>query len=1447
LTLNDSGTATVYISDSYTQGSAVVNSSNNGIFLHGKFKNEEVIKPMSAVVEVINAYIQVIHTKPEDYVLEWKRKVKNSMGPSIKHLYPLLPNLKEIMDVKEIYKETDIIENDNIIICLVANLLNSFSNPSLPVVIYLDDLHWADENTFYLLSFMLNISDFQFMSIIGSYRLDEIENSEAFQKFEQQLETGSFPVRKVKLTNFSFEQTNELVCDSLHQSLDTVVPLSEIIFEKTGGNPFFVRRFLQTIHDDHLLWMEPDNLAWKWDLESIKAKSYTTNIVKLLVNKINTLDENCTKFLQIASCYGFAFPSSIFAHFFPFMSEIELQDVLDELVRQQMIAPIPSIQKTSHDNFNTYRDQQPDYQFTHDKLLEAANQSLSFENRKAYHKKIGQNILKNVKGQELEGIHDVFTLANHFNSGFSIDSNGDAQTMYDLNLTAGRNAKKSGSFTVALDYFLRAEDIAKDLPLQSSELRALQLDIASCLQYTQNTDRAEKIYHQIFEEIDDKYEKSIVGEKMINFYANTGRHREAYNLGVRLLRLYRVKIPYSASKPRLILNVIKTKLMTHKLSYTEILHLKQGTDKDHVNIIKLLAALLKSAYQIAPELCIENAIRMVRLSLKNGNTVDSPVGYFSYGGIFLGGVFGNHQSGFDFGNLALELVDRYKSEKQQSEIEFIHGYFCNSWVKGPANSENYYEKAYRSGSVIGDFFHMSCSRAALAENNLLLGNPLLKVLNLSLDFQQFVRESQNHEAMVVLQSVAQASQILHRESFSGLDLSLESFEEATFNDKKDSFSSKHFIHMHYVNKMMLCFHAENKELGMEYADISHGLLGESPGLQHTVFHHFYYVLLAFSDSETATTKVQKVRAKKSLAYLKKAADFNRDVYGAVFLIANSFMYASKNKSALAVESISKAISDLKTRMEVNLLGIAYEHLAKMYLADQNVLQFHETIAFAFDAYRTWGAEAIVSKLNQFLHSTTEFEIPDRRGNQTYMSSTITSHDMDITSVMKFSRAITEEINLGALVNKVVKIMVENTASTRAYLIIKRGDIPYLYASFEGEKIESMQKINMRDFKQTSRYPIGIINYTLRTKSVLLLKNAVKSDFFSTDNYVVLNNTRSVLCQPLLMQQNIIGVLYLESDLSDNQYDARKEQLLQLLSTQIAISIENSLNFEEMEQTVLERTQELNLQKEIIEVKNKEIGDSIQYARTIQEAILPSTQAFAKHFNGHFLLSKPKDVVSGDFFWIEELDDTLLFAVADCTGHGVPAAMLSLVCNNALNRAVRELDKYEPAEILDAASANISATFTGTTNQIKKIQDGMDIALCSYDKKTKRLKYAGANNPVIILRPKGSADGVNEVMCDVIEQKGDKQPVGPYFKSVPFHQFNLQLMSGDVIILSTDGYHDQFGGKNAKKMKQKGFKELLVNMQKFPFNEQLPILEKHFEDWKGNELQIDDVTILGAKV
>ncbi len=288
----------------------------------------------------------------------------------------------------------------------------------------------------------------------------------------------------------------------------------------------------------------------------------------------------------------------------------------------------------------------------------------------------------------------------------------------------------------------------------------------------------------------------------------------------------------------------------------------------------------------------------------------------------------------------------------------------------------------------------------------------------------------------------------------------------------------------------------------------------------------------------------------------------------------------------------------------------------------------------------------------------------------------------------------------------------------------------------------------------------------------------------------------------------------------------------------AIFLMNRFHVIRKQKNIIEaQKNEVELQKELVEEKNKEITDSIAYAKRLQDAILPPRKLVKEYLQESFILYKPKAIVAGDFYWMYTQGDLVFFAAADCTGHGVPGAMVSVVCSNALNRAVKEMGILDPGKLLDKTRELVVQRFEQSEDEVK---DGMDISLCCLNTTTRELHWAGANNPIYFVQAREGTTTLNEI-------KGTKQPIGRVGNPQPFTIHTIQLQQGDVLYTFTDGFADQFGGPLGKKFKYKPFKALLTANAHLPMEEQVKLLDETIDAWKGELEQIDDICVIGVRV
>lgn len=482
--------------------------------------------------------------------------------------------------------------------------------------------------------------------------------------------------------------------------------------------------------------------------------------------------------------------------------------------------------------------------------------------------------------------------------------------------------------------------------------------------------------------------------------------------------------------------------------------------------------------------------------------------------------------------------------------------------------------------------------------------------------------------------------------------------------------------------------------------------------------------------------------------------------------------------------------------------------------------------YHFDIMRTLAVYAGIALDNAGLYANMEERVRER-------TAEIEKAHQDTKLIGQISKDIAESLNVETIIAKVYR-SVNNLMDASGFGIMISDESANLlrvpgYVE-NGERFEDFTF----DLNDQNRFA----TWCFHNRKEIHINNYFEeySKYISLETPPVQGEgTNSIIYLPLELKDKVIGVITVQS-FELNAYTDYHVSILRSLATTIASALENALLYESLEDKVTERTLELLKQKEIIEEKNKNITDSIIYAKRIQDATLPDIGLVRSYLQKSFVLFRPKDIVSGDFYWIEKVGNKILFAVCDCTGHGVPGAFLSLIGHNALNQIVKELKITVPGKILDELNRKVHRTLQNSLEK-NSIKDGMDMAFCALDLDTNVVEFAGAYNPLYIIRDK---------QIEVVP--GDKMAIGSHSEEpFSFETKSIQLEEGDNIYLFSDGYADQFGGDKGKKFKYSRFKELLVSIEEKSMEEQHEILCETMDIWQGGLEQLDDLCVMGYKV
>ncbi len=451
----------------------------------------------------------------------------------------------------------------------------------------------------------------------------------------------------------------------------------------------------------------------------------------------------------------------------------------------------------------------------------------------------------------------------------------------------------------------------------------------------------------------------------------------------------------------------------------------------------------------------------------------------------------------------------------------------------------------------------------------------------------------------------------------------------------------------------------------------------------------------------------------------------------------------------------------------------------------------------------------------------------------------------LNELHRASLSLTGEINFDKLMHKLMRIMIDNADAQQACIILEDENTSQLFIHAQGRANNYETDLRVIEVNEFGPVCPSIVEYARKTKENVILTDALSDGLFATHPYIRKNLCRSILCAPLVYQSKLFGLVYLANNEKTNAFSPFSLELFRLLSAPAAIAIQNARLYAEMETKVMERTaqvieqkQQIEKQRDEIKQKNEDILASINYARRIQEAFLPKVEDIKAVFPQSFVYYKPKDIVSGDFYWFTRRLSKVILAVADCTGHGIPGAFMTVMANTILRQIVELEGIFKPDEILyqmNLRVRNALQQHEGTSNSL----DGMDMAICQIDIRRNKLQYAGANRPLLLIRR-------GEIMEYKPERYGiGGDQMGEYFRVFTNH--TIEIEPNDTIYIFTDGYPDQFGEEMNTRFKSRRFYQLLQDYQNRELEHQKNLLDSDLRRWRGEIEQTDDILIIGLRL
>jgi PAS domain S-box-containing protein len=1142
--------------------SSLVNSiqqavrDKNGIYLTGKFDQFKRNIPYATLAHAFQGFILQILGESETELARWQQVVQSALGSNGQLLVDLIPALETVIGKQPVAVELTSVEAQNRLQLVFDQFVRVFARPEHPLVLFLDDLQWVDVASLKLLEHLLNQPDMKNLLLIGAYRDNEVDAAHPLMLSVTSLRKHPGVVHEIQLRPLSLSDLNHLIADSLQSKLQRTLPLAELVFLKTAGNPFFTRQFLSTLYEEKLLVFNAQvsqELAWKWDIELIQAKDITDNVVELMVVKLQRLPTAGLEVLKCLACLGNSASLCMLAAVSG-LSEKEVEANLDDALRSGFLLRISMTLK-----------------FAHDRIQEAAYSLVPEKDKVALHLSVGRLLVAQFNQEQLEA--QVFDVVHQLNCGIGLISAPEERDQIGrLNALAGKKAKDSAAYASARDYLTQAIALQPDdcWAARFDETFGLHLDCAECefvLGNYQQTDALLDVCLMHVHRLRDRAKVYFLRNRM---YFITKRASQGLEAGLETLQLFGVTFPKTDAELLAVGEAARQQLhnalSASGRTVAELIDLPVATDPDVRIIITLLAEMVTVAYSTRPALALPVLAKAMEFSLEYGNIEESCIIYSNYA-LALAGSFDDQNIAYELSQMSLRLNERFKDAKVRGRLLFIHSYAFHPTQYPLSASIPLLEQAFVSCREMGSQNFMSATAGALCwlswETSKTLSGaldvlqPYLDMARKSrLDIAQFLTGMIEHAITQLQGKTTDEQQARYEANFKWASEAQYGYGLGHHHITKQV---EHYTFGRYVDALVAAKQAET-------------IMPTSlRTLSSMVTHHFYHALTLmalYPDADPESRKTYMEKLEVQLHKLRLWADSSPQNYLNRYELVTAELARIQGRGMDAMRLYDKAIRSARDSGFVQNEALANELAGRFYSTSGLATNADAHLQNARFGYLRWGALAKVAQLD------TEFP----QGAVERRATDVVTHQFDSVAMLKAYQALSGEIVLSKLLRTMMRIVIETAGAGQAHLLLMRDHVLHVVA--EVRTRDNTPDIVLLDHPvaiDAANLPERIISYAVRTRETILMADAsddMHLNLFAGDPYIRRYMPRSLLCLPILKQGSLVGVLYLENRLAAGAFTQSHLSVLEMLAAQAAISLENAALYTELEQRVEERTRSL---------------------------------------------------------------------------------------------------------------------------------------------------------------------------------------------------------------------------------------------------------------------------------
>jgi PAS domain S-box-containing protein len=1144
-------------------------TAKRGYFISGKFDQFQRNIPYSAIVDALRKLMQQLLGEPEEQVQQWRSRLLKALGSNGQLIIDVIPEVELIVGKQPPLPDVGSTEAQNRFNLVFQKFIRACCSDKHPLVIFLDDLQWVDSATLKLIELTLSNREMHALLLIGAYRDNEVTQSHPLVATLEKLKQENVSINQITLAPLELRAVAQLIAETLHTDSKLIAPLAELVWRKADGNPYFTNEFLKTLYTGDLIVFNINQRCWQWDIAQIKAKNITDNVVELMTGQLKQLPEQTQQVLSLAACIGAEFDLANLSAICE-RPAVEIFAELIVVIQSELILAISELDENlliQH------------YKFSHDQVQQAAYALIVEEQQQAVQLQIGYLLLRSSEHETIP--QDLFKVVDHLNLGRNlVIDQQERDQLVRLNLLAGQRAKKTSAHSAALQY-LRAgiELLAADSwQFQYALTLALHEEATEAAYLCGDIQQMEQWAIVVLDHANTVLDKIKVYETKIQTCMVQSRQIEVIRIGLEVLKLLGVALPGTPTEVDIQRYLKETVDYFNAIKIEDLLKLPLMSEPDKLASMKILSSLVGAAFQSAPSLLPLIVCEQINLSVRYGNTSASTFAYAAYGGIILNGMMQDFEGAYQFGELALSLTKQLDSKKLKSKVLEMFAAHIMHYKDHLRYTLSLLQEAYEIGLETGDIEFSMYNAGFSCIYSYFAGLELTKVTSMIGTYSNILAQFKQENILIHFRRLQQVIFNLLGQVRDPGRLLGDHYNEDQFLPIHLEANDRTHLYYLYLDKLILNYLFENISRAAEYTSHTELYLDGVAGTFSTSLFYFYDSLVQVHLYQSVSSSEREHLLLKIISNQKKMQKW---AHSAPINFQHKYDLVEAEKARVssqfleAEELYEQAIQGAKDNEYLQEEALAYELAAKHYLARGRGKIAQTYMKEAHYCYERWGATA---KVNDLEARYPQLVSPQYTvGTPTHTTSKIPSNTsniaFDLAAVMKASQAISSEIELEQLLRSLMQILIENAGAQTGCLILEDSGEWVIEAACElaeGEQVCATQVL--RSIPTTNRLPESIIQYVIRTRESVLLNDAAREGNFINDLYIQHNQAQSLLCLPLLNQNKLVGVLYLENQLAAGAFTPERSQVLNLLSTQAAIAIENARLYSKIRASESQMTQ-----------------------------------------------------------------------------------------------------------------------------------------------------------------------------------------------------------------------------------------------------------------------------------